>query len=154
MTPEISDSRKIAEAMANLTCDLAQTCNDKESYFASMFNLTPAEFKCLRLFNKVNSLSIKEITSRLKITPGRVTHILTSLEDKHFITRKIDELDKRNVIVHLTHKSEPFIKNLNDSHINLHEEILEKIPSEKRANLIALLEDLLRALKLWSNNKY
>lgn len=152
-TQTVQDYQKMAEEMSNLTCELAKTCNDKEKYFASTFNITPAEFRCLRLFTNRNSLSIKELGSEMNLTPGRVTHILTSLEEKKFIKRIIDENDKRNIIVHLTGKSKPFLNNLNDNHIRLHEDILEKIPHEKRELVISAMKDLLKALKSWSENK-
>lgn len=140
----------LAEEMAQLTCELAKNCSVKENYFASLFNLTPAEFKCLRLFTTQKVLSIKEIIYQMEITPGRITHILTSLEAKKFVLRKIDPSDKRNVKVYLTAKSEPFIKNLNESHTKLHEEILEKIEPGKRETVISAMKDLNRALSLWT----
>ena len=147
------DSLKLAESMSTLTCELAKTCSEKENYFASMFNLTPAEFKCLKLFNDRTVMSIKEIAFHMSITPGRITHILTSLENKKFIIRKIDLEDKRNVQVHLTGKSQPFIKNLTENHIKIHEEILQRIDPEKRELVVALMGDLLVALKDWFQNK-
>lgn len=147
---EVDTSENLAEEMANITCELAKTCTAKENYFAALFNLTPAEFKCLRLFTNKKVLSIKEITFQLQITPGRITHILTSLETKKFVTRKIDPTDKRNVLVYLTPKSEPFIRNLNDNHIKLHEDILEKIDPEKREIVISAMKDVIVALNLWS----
>jgi len=147
---EKATSEKLASEMATITCELAKTCNAKENYFASLFNLTPAEFKCLRLFTNKKILSIKEITFQLQITPGRITHILTSLETKKFIVRKIDPTDKRNVLVHLTPKSEPFIRNLNENHIKLHEDILDKIEPEKREIVISAMREVIVALNLWS----
>jgi len=144
---------KMAELMAELTCELARTCNEKENYFAAMFNLTPAEFKCLRLFSKKTSLSIKEIAHRMKITPGRITHILTALEEKKFVKRRVDPGDKRNVIVSLTAKSTPFIKNLNENHIKLHEDILEKIEPEKRPLVLTAMGEVVDALRSWSNSR-
>lgn len=151
-TLEATDS-KMAEMMAELTCELARTCNEKENYFAAMFNLTPAEFKCLRLFSKKSSLSIKEIAHKMKITPGRITHILTALEDKKFIKRRVDPADKRNVIVSLTPKSTPFIKNLNENHIKLHEDILRKIEPAKRELILGAMGDVVNALRSWSNSR-
>ncbi|GJQ61208.1 MAG: hypothetical protein SCALA702_02610 [Melioribacteraceae bacterium] len=151
-TLEATDT-KMAEMMAELTCELARTCNEKENYFAAMFNLTPAEFKCLRLFSKKSSLSIKEIAHKMKITPGRITHILTALEDKKFIKRRVDPADKRNVIVSLTPKSTPFIKNLNENHIKLHEDILRKIEPAKRELILGAMGDVVNALRSWSNSR-
>jgi DNA-binding MarR family transcriptional regulator len=143
---------ELSEKMADLTCELAQTCNEKENYFASTFNLTPAEFKCLRLFTKKDSQSIKIISNLMKLTPGRITHILTSLEEKHLIVRELDPMDRRNVIVSLTAQSKPFIKNLSENHIKLHAEILEKIDPDKREFIVDAMNDVIRALKKWSDS--
>ena len=148
-----SKTRELAKEMAQLSCELGRTCNAKESYFASLFNLSPAEFKCLRLFEEKKVLAIKELTAGMRITPGRVTHILTTLEEKKLITRKTDPEDKRNVIIYLTPKSEPFIKNLTESHIKIHEDILERIDEDKRETVIAAMNDLITALKDWYQNK-
>jgi len=149
---ETIQKNKLAERMAELSCELAKACNDKENVFARMFNLTPAEFKCLRLFADNPVLSIKEIAYFMNITPGRITHILTSLESKGFIIRKTDNNDKRNIIVQLTKKSEPFIKNINERHIKIHEDILNKIDPEKQETVVNAMKDVIDALKTWAKN--
>ena len=141
-----------AEIMANLTCELARTCTGKEHFFAAKYDLTPAEFKCLRLFRESPSIAIKSIAIQMKLTPGRITHILTSLEAKKYVERKIDQKDKRNVIVHLTESSKPFLKTVNDNHIKLHEEILQKLPADKREFILESMQELINALKTWSDN--
>lgn len=143
-------SKSLASSMAELTCEIARTCAEKESYFAGMFNITPAEFKCLRLFRNKKCLSIREISTELKISAGRVTHIITALEENEFITRKVNPHDKRNVIVCLTEKSEPFIKNLTENHVKLHWDILKNIEPERREDIIAALQEVINALRKWS----
>ena len=142
----------LAKEMAHLTCNLARTCNEKENHFASMFNLTPAEFRCLRLFEEQTSMTIKDLGSMMELTPGRITHILTSLESKNFVKRSSDPKDKRNIIVMLTSKSQPFIKNVTDSHIKIHKEILERIPSDKREAVISAMDEVVKALKDWNES--
>lgn len=150
LTTVLESQTLLAEEMAKLTCELAKTCNEKENNFASMFELTPAEFKCLRLFTQKNVLSIKELTFKLGLTPGRITHILTSLEAKKYVIRKIDPTDKRNIQVFLTPKSEPFIKDINEKHIKIHEDILDKIAHEKQESIISAMKEVIVALNLWN----
>lgn len=149
---EISN-KELAEEMAELTCELARVCASKQQQFASNFNLTPAEFKLLRLFSNTSSLSIKTISVMMDLTPGRITHILTSLESKKFVKRKSDPKDKRNVIVSLTGNSEPFIKNLNLSHVKLHEEILDNVDPDRRHQIVQTMRDVITALKKWSQSQ-
>ncbi len=139
-----------AEIMSQLTCELGRVCTKKQQYFAEIFNLTPAEFRCLRLFRERTSLSIKRIAIHMDLTPGRITHILTSLEKKGYIKRKVDQKDKRNIIVHLTKSSRPFLKVVNENHIKLHEGILKKIPKDKRDIIIESMESLIKVLSTWS----
>lgn len=140
----------LAERMSILTCEIAKICNKKERQFASSFNLTPAEFRCLKLFSEQEFLPIKTISTELNLTPGRITHILTSLENKHLIERKIDPSDKRNVIVYLTDASKPFIQKLNNSHIKLHQEIIEGFEYDKQNAIISAMADVVKALKSWN----
>lgn len=147
-----TEKKSLAEVMAELTCELAKTCNRKEHFFASKYDLTPAEFRCLRLFKTKSSMSIKQIAITMNLTPGRITHILTSLEEKKFIIRKVDERDKRNVIVYLTDDSIPFLKIVNDNHIKIHESILDKISPDRREFVVYAMEDVIKALKTWNDN--
>jgi DNA-binding MarR family transcriptional regulator len=141
-----------AELMSRLTCELGRTCTNKEHFFAAKYDLTPAEFRCLRLFKNRPSMSIKRIAIQMNLTPGRITHILTSLEAKKYIVRKVDEKDKRNIIVHLTESSQPFLQTVNENHIKLHEEILASIPEDKREFMLDSMEELIKALKTWTDN--
>jgi len=144
------DSR--AELMSKLTCELGRTCTNKEHFFAAKYDLTPAEFRCLRLFKELPSMSIKRIAIQMNLTPGRITHILTSLEAKNYIVRKVDQKDKRNIIVHLTESSKPFLKIVNENHIKLHEDILNNISEEKREFILESMEELIKTLKTWTDN--
>lgn len=142
-----------AQTMAELTCELSRLCQEKENYFASMFNITPAEFKCLKLFIKKKSQTLKEIKDALKLTPGRITHILTSLENKNFIKRSTDPNDHRNVNVNITPKCEPFLINISESHSKLHQEILERIDGTKREATLETMKEIIVALKAWLESR-
>lgn len=150
-TQQKGDRNENAELMAQLTCELARTCANKENYFASKYDLTPAEFRCLRLFKQNPTISIKQIAIHMNLTPGRITHILTSLEAKQYVIRKVDQKDKRNVIVHLTESSKPFLKIVNDNHIKLHQDILGRLPADKREFILESMQDVIQALKTWTD---
>jgi len=137
----------LAYEMAELSCLLAQTCNEKEQYFASTFGITPAEFKCLKLFKANKTIPIKEISSNMNISPGRITHILTSLEEKGYIVRNTDKNDRRNIIVSLTKKANPFIKKLDESHLKLHRDIIKGLNSGKRESIINAMRELITAIR-------
>jgi len=141
---------KLASEMARLSCEIARACNKKEVNFAAQYNLTPAEFRCLRLFTGRPTLSIKTLTTELELTPGRITHILTSLEEKNYITRLTDPNDKRNVMVKLTKKSRPFINRINQNHVKIHKEILDQVKSNNQTVVIDVMQNVVNALKAYN----
>ncbi|MDP4173406.1 MAG: MarR family transcriptional regulator [Bacteroidota bacterium] len=142
-----------AEQMADLTFELVKTWRDNELFLAEKFNLTPVEFKFLRFFRNSNSLNVKELVKLMNLTPGRITHIITSLESKGLITREIDPDDRRGIIVLLTESSLPLIKNLNENHIRLHSEILSHMEAERIPSVISAMEELVKGFKNWSEVK-
>jgi DNA-binding MarR family transcriptional regulator len=84
----------------------------------------------------------------MELTPGRITHIITSLEKKKLITREINKDDRRGINVCLTNKAIPFVKNLKESYTKFHEKLLKNIPEEKRDIIKTALQELLRAFEI------
>lgn len=136
------------EKMLDLILQLVKICQYKEQYFAGLYNLTSVELRCLQCFESHNTVSVKELSKSMELTPGRITHIITSLEKKKLITREINKDDRRGINVCLTNKAIPFVKNLKESYIKFHEKLLKNIPEEKRDIIKTALQELLRAFAI------
>lgn len=147
----IKKSKQKAIQMSELTCRLAKACNKKESSFAALFGLTPMELKCLRMFSKDSTVSIRDMIKELEITAGRVTHILTSLEKKDYIRRKVDEKDKRNYFVEITPTSRKFINQLTQKHIALHQDILDSLKIKDPEMIFNVMNNLISSLEYWAD---
>jgi DNA-binding MarR family transcriptional regulator len=139
--------------IAELICELTRNCNIKEEYFASSFNLSPTEVRFLKLFAVSPSYTIKELKDLLKLTPGRITHVLTSLEDKKLISRIQDSKDKRVILVKLMPKASPLISNLHQNYDELHNKILQNVKNEELDSIFNSLKILVDVFKKWVNNK-
>ncbi len=140
-------------SIPELICELTRKCNLKEEYFAASFNLSPTEVRLLNLFSANTSLSIRELKEKLKLTSGRVTHILTSLEDKNLVSRVPDVNDKRNILVNLRPKAHLLINNLKESYDDLHKRILQNLKPAERENITSSLQKLNDLLGKWENKK-
>lgn len=141
------------EPIAELICELTRNCNIKEEYFAASFNLSPTEVRFLKLFAVKPQYTIKELRDILKLTPGRITHILTSLEDKKLISRSLDPRDKRVIVVNLLPKAAPLISNLQQNYHELHIRILQNVKEEEMGKILSSLEILVDVFKKWVNQK-
>jgi len=142
-----------AAELARLTFLLARACEEKEEYFTKLFSLTNGEFRCMRFLSDKDFLSVKTLAEQMKLTPGRITHIVTGLEQKGYVTREIDIADRRNIKVRLTKYAIPFMKNVTQKHVELHEKVLKNIPEDIRDSVLLAMSELLNSLTTWSKKK-
>lgn len=138
-----------AKKFAELTCSLSRECSRKEEFFARCYNLTPAELRLLMLFGDKQFISIRELSSIMGLTPGRITHILTSLEEKKLVQRRQDSHDRRSFNVYLTGQSRPYINNINSGHVLVHKEIFDTLDEETQKNVMNVMESLIQAMQNW-----
>lgn len=141
------------DPIAELICELTRNCNIKEEYFASSFNLSPTEVRFLKLFAVSPFYTIKELRDLLKLTPGRITHILTTLEEKKLVSRTQDSNDKRVILVKLLPKANPLITNLHQNYHDLHTKILQNVKPEELEQILSSLEILVDVFKKWVDHK-
>jgi DNA-binding MarR family transcriptional regulator len=141
------------EPIADMICELTRNCNIKEEYFAASFNLSPTEIKFLKLFAVKPQYTIKELREILKLTPGRITHILTSLEAKNLIFRTLDAKDKRIILVSLQPKANPLIINLQQNYKELNKKILQNVSQEQLEIISSALKTLNIVFAQWVNQK-
>ena len=141
------------EPIAEMICELTRNCFIKEEYFAASFNLSPTEVKFLKLFAVKPQYTIKELRDILKLTPGRITHILTSLQDKNLISRTLDENDKRVILVSILPKEQPLITNLHKHYKKKHLRILQDVDESELKKISSSLQILNTVFKKWVNQK-
>lgn len=149
---KINKTQSRAEKLAQVTFLLARACEEKEQYFTKMFDLTNAEFRCMRFLNCDCVYSVKDLANIMGLTSGRITQIITTLEQKKYVTREIDLNDRRNIKIRLTDAAQPYIKNVTEKHVELHEKVLEQIPEETQESVLGALDELLKSLTNWSKN--
>jgi DNA-binding MarR family transcriptional regulator len=140
---------KDTESIAELICELTRSCTIKEGYFSTSFNLSPTEVRVLKLFISSPALPIKELCSKLRLSPGRVTQILKSLESKKLVIRSTDSKDKRNITVSIMPKGLPFINNLHRSYNELNARILGKVSVRKQKEILSSLDILVGVFRTW-----
>ena len=142
-----------ADKLAKLTFLLARACEDKENHFIRVFDLTNAEFRLMRFLHDNQRLHLKDLASEMGLTPGRISHLIASLEKKNYVKREVDENDRRNVKIRLTSNAMPYIENVTEKHTELHEKVLEQIPPKHRDSVLNAIQELLDSMSVWSKSK-
>lgn len=140
---------KDASRLANLTFALLSTCQQKESILAEQYGLTQSEFRCLKMFDKKETLNNKTIAKRMNLSASRLTRIIDGLVAKGYTEREINPSDRRNMDVNLSKKGTNLVQKLNLAYVNIHKELLEDIEESQHKPLIYAMTNLLGATERW-----
>ena len=143
------DNHQLADEMANLVFNLRQKCAAKDNYFVKTLNISLAEYNCLVQFFQQDSYNVKELAERLDITSGGVTHIITSLEGKGYITRTISPEDRRGINVILTSKGRKIVAQIREASVELHAKILNQIKPRNQKKVLESMHKLNDAIDIW-----
>ncbi len=146
---ETTTKQQFAKELGEITFTLLKKCHEKEERLASQFKISVPEFRCIRMFRDDTQLSVKNLIERTELSGSRLTRILESLEDKGFVTRKLDQNDRRSITVSLTKKGKSLVGDLEEQFMQIHEEILDGVPSEMHHPLTSGMRDLLTSLDRW-----
>jgi len=140
---------KDATRLANLTFTLLSTCQQKESILAEQYGITQSEFRCLKMFDKKETLNNKTIAKRMNLSASRLTRIIDGLVAKGYTEREINPSDRRNMDVNLSKKGTNLMQKLDLAYVNIHKELLEDIEESQHKPLIYAMTNLLGAMERW-----
>jgi DNA-binding MarR family transcriptional regulator len=140
---------KDATRLANLTFTLLSTCQQKESILAGQYGITQSEFRCLKMFDKKETLNNKTIAKRMNLSASRLTRIIDGLVAKGYTEREINPSDRRNMDVNLSKKGTNLMQKLDLAYVNIHKELLEDIEESQHKPLIYAMTNLLGAMERW-----
>lgn len=88
-----------------------------------------------------------DIVSALDMTGGRVAGILRSLEKKGFISRRIDENDRRRIMVSPTPAGSEYVENGRELLRSRLSAIINAMGSESAENFIRSMEEFVNACR-------
>lgn len=85
-------------------------------------------------------ISVKELAEILKLDKSGISRTVEELVQRNYVERKPSKEDRRFVVLNLTPKGKEHYKKIENDMNQKFQEILEKIPAEKRVQVIESLE--------------
>lgn len=86
-----------------------------------------------------------KLAELLHVSGARITAMLTALQAKHFVERRVDLCDKRRVTVHLTDSGRAFVEEVRAQVFSFADGVCETLGEADTAQLIRIAKKLLDA---------
>ena len=90
--------------------------------------------------NKDDKISLSIIRDKMKLAPSTITPIISSLEKRGFIERKIDESDRRNIYICLSNIGRRFTEKVNNELKNMLYEYIKYMGKNDTNEIIRLIK--------------
>jgi DNA-binding MarR family transcriptional regulator len=138
-----------AAQMTDLTSQLFMSCQEREAYFVSLYDIKLAEFRCLRLLLQCEPCPVKDLAEMMRLTPSRLTRIIDGLLRRKFVSRIEDQSDRRVKTISLTVKGRDVAVSMNQRYLQMHQDILALLPEDSRGQTLNAIQQLLAAMRQW-----
>ncbi len=138
-----------ATQMTDLTTQLFTSCQEREAYFVSLYDIKLAEFRCLRFLLQCEPCPIKELAEMMRLTPGRLTRIIDSLLLRQYVSRTEDRNDRRVKTISLTDTGREMAATMNQHYLAMHQDILTLLPDDSHGQIVHAIDQLLGAMRQW-----
>jgi len=110
--------------------------------------LTLPQFDAMaQLLRNPDGMTVNDLSEVLLVTAGNITGLVTRLEARGWVTRKVLADDRRVRVLRLTPKGKRIIENEIVKHEELLQMILRELPNQSKQQLISGLDRMRQALE-------
>ena len=138
---EPDDTRKILF----LIDDLMKNVTKNKIYFGET-NLSLPDYRILRFIAITEDCAMNSIVKHFSIPPSTATGILNKLEDRNYVTRKIDRKDRRKFILEVTEKGIEIIERRDEVIEKEMKGFLKALTKEEMKQLFTIIEKMVKYL--------
>ena len=116
------------------------------------FDVTLSQFIVLNFVNdNTKDISSAQLSRRFSMTPQSMNEVVTVLQRKEFIEKKVDLENKRVLLISLTEKGKNLLKQCNSTIDALENDLFSSLPEQDLHHLRDLIGVLLRGLREVAN---
>ena len=119
------------------------------NFSAVLSQISQAEFLVMSAINKLERLhsssnyGISNIADSLRVSSPAISRTITALENKGYVERKIDKLNRRNTLVRLTESGTEVFQNECDRIYQFMNNVVNRMGEDKLNELFLLSNELL-----------
>ncbi|WP_134686973.1 MarR family winged helix-turn-helix transcriptional regulator [Brevibacillus migulae] len=94
-----------------------------------------------------SSMSMKELAEKLRLERSSVSRLIDSLVKGGFVSRELNEQNRREVVLRLTEKGERSMETLREQSIRFYESILSNVEANEQQKVLEGFQIFTAALK-------
>ena len=139
----------------NLYFSIIHTSTKLNNFFKRIltkYKITPAQLQILNILWQNNHLSSKYIQAETGLDSSTVTGIINRIIKSGFITKTINDLDKREVIISLTEKGEHFKAVGKPVLLEMEQILTREITEPSMNNFLSTLKQIDRSIHFFEKN--
>jgi len=111
---------------------------------AELADLTGAQLELVRLVRRSPGLSIADAARELRVAPNTISTLVRQLADAGFVSREVDEADRRVARLRLEPAMQRKVEAWRDRRVEAIEQALAGLPELERRRLESAIPTLLR----------
>jgi DNA-binding MarR family transcriptional regulator len=131
------------DSLSDAVRSVARRLRQASAESLARWDLTPSQFRALRVLMRHDAMRPSELSEHLRIAPRSTTEVLDGLEAKGLVERRPDPHDRRATLVVQTERGTDLAATIRAAQGNETERVFDRLSPTDRAHLARILRRLL-----------
>ena len=140
--PEPREDAGGDESLPDAFWAVARQMRETSQETLAPWDITPAQFRALRVLRRHGVMRQSELSDRLKIAPRSTTEVIDALQARDLAGRRPDPDDRRATLVELTEHGTQVLHAIREASGSESERVFDRLTPADRAALAAILRKL------------
>jgi DNA-binding MarR family transcriptional regulator len=130
------------ESLTDAFWSVARQMRETSQETLAPWDITPAQFRALRVLRRHGVMRLSELSDRLHIAARSTTEVIDALESRHLVGRRHDPDDRRAILVDLTEHAASVLEAIRAAQGSEAERVFDRLTPADRADLTRILGKL------------
>jgi DNA-binding MarR family transcriptional regulator len=136
--PDAGGDESLSDAFWSVARQLRETSQET----LAPWDVTPAQFRALRVLRRHGVMRLSELSDRLKIAARSATEVIDALQARDLAGRRPDPDDRRATLVELTERGMQVLAGIREARGSESERVFDRLTPADRATLESILRKL------------
>jgi DNA-binding MarR family transcriptional regulator len=130
------------ETLSDAFWSVARQLREASHESLTPWDITPAQFRALRVLRRDGVQRLSELSDHLRIAPRSATEVVDALESRDLVQRRPDPGDRRAILVELTGHGASVLDAIGEARGSEAERVFSRLSQADQANLARILRKL------------